>query len=56
MSVQTQIASFDDFHQWEQELSPTYRPTKAAQRRANREVIDRGLGINRHRRYDRREI
>ncbi len=49
----------DDFSDWEAELAadrPVYRPTRAAQRRADREACDRGMGYNRHRRTERREV
>lgn len=49
----TLTATPDDFEAWEQELSPTYRPSKASRRREGREVINRELGIRRHRTTER---
>lgn len=49
----TAVSSGDDFERWEAELSPTYRPTKAAQRREDREAVDRGRGFRRHRTSER---
>ncbi len=43
----------DDFDQWEAELSPTYRPTKAAERRSAQEHIERAQGFRRHRTSER---
>lgn len=56
MSVSTLIRSDDDFDAWESELAESkHRPGRAAERRAAREVIDRELGIVRHRSHERRE-
>lgn len=56
MSTQTLTPAFDDFDEWESELAePRHRPTRAAERRADREVIERQLGIVRHRSHERRE-
>ena len=49
----TAQGSPDDFDAWEHELSPTFRPTRAAERREAREVIARELGIRRHRTRER---
>jgi len=64
MSVSTLIRSDDDFDRWESELTqplgeplpapqPTFRPSRAAERRQAREVIDRELGYLRHRSTER---
>lgn len=65
MSVQTLSPAADDFDRWETELTqplgepeppqprPAFRPSRAAERRAHRELIDRELGIVRHRRTER---
>lgn len=56
MSTPTLIRSDDDFDAWESEFAePKHRPTRAAERRADREAIERQLGIVRHRSHERRE-
>lgn len=57
MSTQTLTRSDDDFErdfdEWESELAePKHRPTKAAERRSKREVIEQQLGIVRHRSHE----
>jgi hypothetical protein len=51
MSQATITAAFDDFNEWERQLSPVtaHKPTKAALRREGKEQILRGLGVRRHR-------
>jgi hypothetical protein len=62
MSIATLTRPADDFDEWESEFtadtteSTTYRPSRAAERRADREAIDRGMGIYRHRTGERREV
>lgn len=53
MSIAAINASPSDFDEWEQELNDRRRPPRAADRRADREVIDRELGIRRHRTSER---
>lgn len=51
--------SFDDFNDFEFEAivadfdQPTFRPSRAAERREGREQIERDLGIRRHRSRER---
>ncbi len=48
-------AAFDDFDAWEAEVSQSrnHRPTRAAERRADRAAIHEGLGLRRHRSRER---
>jgi len=58
MSTPTLIRFDDDFDAWESEFAEparSFRPTRAAERRGDREAIERELGIVRHRSHERRE-
>lgn len=56
MSLSTLTRPADDFDEWESEFAEparSFRPTRAAERRSGREVIERELGIVRHRSHER---
>ncbi len=55
MTVAILTPPADDFDAWESEFDPqpVYRPSKAARRREDQEVIDRQQGFRRHRTAER---